>query len=311
MSDESKPTLDAIYTAWRAVGADVAGLDWAKFVGHIAAQTPAEAPEIGEVTWQQAADAIEDMDDYARMMVGVDPSGPRETLYRFLEQAKTALASKVQPKGTVSEFTNELGNAIRITIEGPTSTSENVLTPMEAAKLRGALNEHATQSPAPVAEPLGYLSEHTGPEGPYKWQFSKTLAGVYRDTALRIIPVYEPGTQAPAVKDGWQPMETAPRDGTQVLGYCVHKADPYYDGDRLTDYGARVDGLGHVEDGVHAICWEDARQESDGWESPSYTIPAGWVHNADPEQMANPILWMPMPPVPASDVPVQSTGGEA
>ena len=60
-------------------------------------------------------------------------------------------ASKAQPKGTVSEFTNELGNSIRITIEGPTSTSENVLTPMEAAKLRGALNEHATQAPAPVA----------------------------------------------------------------------------------------------------------------------------------------------------------------
>lgn len=156
----------------------------------------AEAPEIGEVTWQQAADAIENLDDYARMMVGVDPSGPRETLYRFLEQAKAALAN-VQPKGTeltpdeiqalwspyagaapfafarkieaaiaakgsptqapapahettVSEFTNELGNAIRITIEGPTSTSENVLTPMEAAKLRGALNEHAVQAPAPA-----------------------------------------------------------------------------------------------------------------------------------------------------------------
>ena len=42
MSNESKPTLDAIYAAWRAVGADVAGLDWAKFVGHIAAQAPAE-----------------------------------------------------------------------------------------------------------------------------------------------------------------------------------------------------------------------------------------------------------------------------
>lgn len=40
MSDESKPTLGAIYAAWRAVGADVAGLDWAKFVWHIAVQTP-------------------------------------------------------------------------------------------------------------------------------------------------------------------------------------------------------------------------------------------------------------------------------
>jgi hypothetical protein len=44
---------------------------------------------------------------------------------------------------TVREFTNELENRIRITIEGPTSTSENVLTPMEVRELRGALDEHA------------------------------------------------------------------------------------------------------------------------------------------------------------------------
>lgn len=66
---------------------------------HADAKAPAEVPEIGEATWQQAADAIENLDDYARMMVGVDPSGPRETLYRFLEQAKVALAN-VQPKHT-------------------------------------------------------------------------------------------------------------------------------------------------------------------------------------------------------------------
>ncbi len=28
-----RPSIDAIYAAWRAVGADVAGLDWQKFVG--------------------------------------------------------------------------------------------------------------------------------------------------------------------------------------------------------------------------------------------------------------------------------------
>lgn len=45
---------------------------------------------------------------------------------------------------TVSrEFTNELGNAIRIVIEGPTSTSENVVTPMESAQLLSAMLEHA------------------------------------------------------------------------------------------------------------------------------------------------------------------------
>lgn len=47
------------------------------------------------------------------------------------------------PPAAVRQFTNELGNAIRITIEGPTSLSENTLTPMEADQLRGALNEAA------------------------------------------------------------------------------------------------------------------------------------------------------------------------
>jgi hypothetical protein len=43
---------------------------------------------------------------------------------------------------TVREFINELGNRIRITIEGPTSTGENILTPMEVSELRQALNAH-------------------------------------------------------------------------------------------------------------------------------------------------------------------------
>lgn len=40
------------------------------------------------VTDAQAVEAIESLDDYARMMVGVDPAGPRECLYRYLEQTK-------------------------------------------------------------------------------------------------------------------------------------------------------------------------------------------------------------------------------
>jgi hypothetical protein len=100
---------------------------------------------------------------------------------------------------------------------------------------------------------------------------------------------------APQAVPAWWPISSAPKDGTVILGYCVHTADPYFAGERLTDYGARCEGLGHVEDGIHAILWESAREESDGWESPSYWIPAGWVHNADCEQMANPTHWMPLP----------------
>ncbi|WP_228897782.1 hypothetical protein [Acidovorax sp. Leaf73] len=44
------------------------------------------------------------------------------------------------------EFTNELGNAIRITVEGPNSMHENIVTPMEAEQFRSALNEHAMRA---------------------------------------------------------------------------------------------------------------------------------------------------------------------
>jgi len=45
-------------------------------------------------------------------------------------------------RGTLQRtFVNEHGNAIKITIEGPSSVSENVLTLIEAAHLRDALNE--------------------------------------------------------------------------------------------------------------------------------------------------------------------------
>lgn len=46
------------------------------------------------------------------------------------------------PVATVSEFTNEIGNSIRITIEGPTSKSTNDLTPLETTKLNEALTRH-------------------------------------------------------------------------------------------------------------------------------------------------------------------------
>lgn len=51
---------------------------------------------------------------------------------------RAALASTPQPAAAETverEFTNELGNHIKITIEGPTSINENTLTPMEADEL--------------------------------------------------------------------------------------------------------------------------------------------------------------------------------
>ena len=118
----------------------------------------------------------------------------------------------------------------------------------------------------------------------------------------KLLPTDTPLYAAPQAVPAWLPIESAPKDGEVIIGYCVHTADPYYAGERLTDYGARCEGLGHVEDGIHAIMWESAREDSDGWESQSYLIPAGWVHNADCEQMANPTHWMPLPAAPKGAV---------
>jgi hypothetical protein len=69
--------------------------------------------------------------------------------------------------------------------------------------------EQALAAP-PVQEPFGYLSQHTTP-GPFEWQFSKTFAGVYPDTAKSIIAVYAAAQPAPVQ----EPVATvkAKRDG--------------------------------------------------------------------------------------------------
>lgn len=66
---------------------------------------------------------------------------------------------------TSREFDNELGNRIRITVEGPTSTCVSDLTPGEASELRDALNSHAADGTEALcaalygrrAEPRDYL----------------------------------------------------------------------------------------------------------------------------------------------------------
>jgi predicted nucleic acid-binding Zn-ribbon protein len=48
--------------------------------------------EVKPVTVERAREALEDMDDYARMDAGVDAKGPRETLERFIAEHERALA---------------------------------------------------------------------------------------------------------------------------------------------------------------------------------------------------------------------------
>ena len=97
--------------------------------------------------------------------------------------------------------------------------------------------------------------------------------------------------------NAWLPIDTAPRDGTAVLGWCVHGADPYLESDtQLTLYGAHTEGMSHVCDGPHVVVWGGGFDDRT-WEDESGAhLPDWWFqHGSDFEVTANPICWMPIP----------------
>lgn len=149
-----------------------------------------EKPVVPEAVEKRAADLVERTVDYdgTLMVDGAEPrrepdcgtlretatmlrslAAERQTWGKNIEaltdlladsdvreaELKAELAAlKAMPEdGKVREFTNELGNRIKITIEGPTSVSENILTPMEYAQLQ------AMFSTAPIAPTDGKRAE--------------------------------------------------------------------------------------------------------------------------------------------------------
>jgi len=81
----------------------------------------------------------------------------------------------------------------------------------------------------------------------------------------------------PATPSGWQPIETAPRDGTPFISISTHGVHE--------TFWECVDGGGHPENGP-AIYW---------WTSPTTEFIDG-PYDA-------PFGWMPLPPAPAQVAP--------
>lgn len=86
--------------------------------------------------------------------------------------------------------------------------------------------------------------------------------------------------------EGWLPIADAPTD-RPIVGWCVHKADPYFEDGRLTTYGAHAEGLGHVPDGAHVLVWGGS-YEGDEDEGYCY-VPDWWFRSGSEwEEVANP-----------------------
>jgi hypothetical protein len=74
----------------------------------------------------------------------------------------------------------------------------------------------------------------------------------------------------------WQPIETAPKDGSEIIVHTVHEADEYMD--RFI--------------AVQIAFWDRGHDSSD----PMWARPAAWVL----QKIGDPTHWMPLPEPPVS-----------
>ena len=112
----------------------------------------------------------------------------------------------------------------------------------------------------------------------------------------------------------WQPIETAPRNGTPILAWCKSEcgdADCSYSENyrggtsSLCLYHGHAEGMSSFGDGLCIVEWGGSWDDS-SWEYPNQgRMPDWWFRvGSEFEESANPIYWMPLPHPPS-----QSDGG--
>lgn len=98
--------------------------------------------------------------------------------------------------------------------------------------------------------------------------------------------------------DKWQPMDSAPRDGTTILAMCDHDADRYYAGEgRLTTYGGHCEDLGYRSGKtVCVVCWGGGYTETSDYDGSAIVMPDWWFDaHSEFEVPVNPVAWLPIP----------------